>query len=456
MYTKRIPMIILLVLLFGAQASSQWLPQETPSLPEQYMIYSMKAVNKDVVWALADTTHALGPAVGFPRVLRTTDGGTTWTAIRVPETDGLFFMDVFALDEFTAWITSNCMCQSSDNLGGILHTTDGGETWTEQLHNIQTLFIHFFTGLVGVEVNSWSVKVTDDGGQTWESIPVENRPQYKSGEMNILMSSSNAMAAVGDTIWVPTSMGRVHRSTDRGHHWDVVSIPSMESRIITSLAFRDGLHGLAISCLDNVAGLAATTVARTTDGGVNWEIVQPAISQVSGTCLAYVPGTASTFVMVGDYLPGTAYTTDDGASWSYLDMDKYHTGVSFVDPMTGWTSCISYPSYKNNYIQTWHSGLLDIDPGSATNMTDVSLLGGCYPHPVVSQTSIPYRLQRSGWVHLTIYDLLGRRVRTLIDQNMNPGRYTTQFDGTGLPAGRYVLLLDAAGEVHTRMVTLQR
>ncbi|MCK4295788.1 MAG: T9SS type A sorting domain-containing protein, partial [Candidatus Marinimicrobia bacterium] len=68
-----------------------------------------------------------------------------------------------------------------------------------------------------------------------------------------------------------------------------------------------------------------------------------------------------------------------------------------------------------------------------------------YPNPFNPTTVIPFILEKSSIVRLTIYDMLGREIETLLDNKMNPGNYKINFDATGLASGTYVYRLDVDG-----------
>jgi hypothetical protein len=53
-----------------------------------------------------------------------------------------------------------------------------------------------------------------------------------------------------------------------------------------------------------------------------------------------------------------------------------------------------------------------------------------------------------------VFDVLGRRVRTLVDREQDAGRCTAWFNGAGLAAGTYLVRLRAAGQIETRSITL--
>jgi len=84
-----------------------------------------------------------------------------------------------------------------------------------------------------------------------------------------------------------------------------------------------------------------------------------------------------------------------------------------------------------------------------------------YPNPGNPLVSLRYRLARDGNVRLTVYDLAGREVRTLVDGPRTAGEHQVVWDGTdaaGRPAasGVYHLLLRAPDGVRRRAVSLAR
>jgi hypothetical protein len=91
-------------------------------------------------------------------------------------------------------------------------------------------------------------------------------------------------------------------------------------------------------------------------------------------------------------------------------------------------------------------------------------LGQNFPNPFNPFTVIGYQLPAAGRVTLRVYDLLGREVATLVDREMEAGRYEAGWDATGCASGVYFYTLNAtsrkgssAGEVHiTRKLLLMR
>jgi hypothetical protein len=87
-------------------------------------------------------------------------------------------------------------------------------------------------------------------------------------------------------------------------------------------------------------------------------------------------------------------------------------------------------------------------------MPNVILLAQNYPNPFNAQTAIEFSLNRSQFVRLTIYDLLGQEVATLIDGFMEAGNHTITFDASSLTSGVYFYRLRARDAIETRRMVL--
>ena len=78
-----------------------------------------------------------------------------------------------------------------------------------------------------------------------------------------------------------------------------------------------------------------------------------------------------------------------------------------------------------------------------------------YPNPFNPSTKINYSLPVEGNVTLKIYDILGREVRTLINNEMkSAGQYTINFDASTLPSGVYLYRLQSGDFVQVKKMML--
>ncbi len=85
--------------------------------------------------------------------------------------------------------------------------------------------------------------------------------------------------------------------------------------------------------------------------------------------------------------------------------------------------------------------------------TKFSLLQN-YPNPFNPGTVIEYGIPKSAPVELKVFDLLGRELSVLVDEQQAPGTYQVQFDGQNLPAGLYFYRLRAGEFCETRKMVI--
>jgi len=77
-----------------------------------------------------------------------------------------------------------------------------------------------------------------------------------------------------------------------------------------------------------------------------------------------------------------------------------------------------------------------------------------YPNPFNGQTTIRFDLKRAAQVELAVYDLLGRKVRTLLNEQRPAGRHTLRFDSANLASGFYFYRLSAGKTTQARKMLL--
>lgn len=94
---------------------------------------------------------------------------------------------------------------------------------------------------------------------------------------------------------------------------------------------------------------------------------------------------------------------------------------------------------------------------SINNSTDIPKeyeLGQNYPNPFNPSTQIRYSVPEQARVKLEVYNMLGQRVATLVNENKSPGRYEVNFDASGLSSGVYIYRLQAESHTESRQMML--
>jgi hypothetical protein len=86
---------------------------------------------------------------------------------------------------------------------------------------------------------------------------------------------------------------------------------------------------------------------------------------------------------------------------------------------------------------------------------DYDVLYNNFPNPFNSKTRIAYELLAYHKVNLTIYDILGREVKVLVNENQEKGLYEVQFDGSSLSSGVYFYKLEAFKTTAKKMILLK-
>ncbi|NUN68598.1 MAG: T9SS type A sorting domain-containing protein [Bacteroidetes bacterium] len=100
------------------------------------------------------------------------------------------------------------------------------------------------------------------------------------------------------------------------------------------------------------------------------------------------------------------------------------------------------------------SGTLIVGPKQGVPASFV--LYANYPNPFNPSTMIAYDVPATGAVTLKVFDLLGREVRTLVQEVQSPRQYTVRFDADGLSSGVYLYRLQLGDRVLTNRMVLRK
>jgi photosystem II stability/assembly factor-like uncharacterized protein len=400
---------------FAFPQPPQWLLQDNPAFAE---LFSVRALDGNVVWASGGNGAGTSPVV-----IRTTDGGATWTDATGNLQSGDLYC-VEAVGAASAWVGTGS--------GAIYATTDGGKSWAVQTYpGTQSPFIdgiRFFDGKNGFALGDpasgqsrYIVLKTTDGGTTWAHLPAE--PAGVSGEAGWNNSFCWTDPLHG---WFGTNQDKVWRTTDGGASW--TSSPTGSPNAY-GVAFRDASNGLAVH--------SNGSVARTVNGGATWS---PATSP---TNLGLVPvafprGTGSAWTSDGG---GVYRTLDQGQSWSAQTLFPLTGAVnhlSFTDTTTGWAVTSNGEVLK--YTPTLFTGAPETPGGG---LPGSYALEQNYPNPFNPSTVIRFRLPATSRVTILLFDILGRQLETIASGTYPAGVHETRLDAGALASGVYFYRLEA-------------
>lgn len=313
----------------------EWVSQASAFTHETRGIQYIHAIESLVVWATAfDGENPTNPVQEFTR---TGNGGKTWESGIIPNCSGLSPAMIFAVSIDTAYCPM--FRQSGSRPQGIYMTSCGGSYWTIQTDAIFTdpasfpNVVHFFDHkngfCMGDPVNGeFEIYTTSNSGTTWTPVLAENSPDPVSEENGVI----GYYSAFGDKAWFGTSKGRVYRTNDKGHHWDV-STTSLAGKYV-DVEFANELHGLAQDKELNTSG----ALSETFDGGVTWNDII-ITGDIGTTDFCFVPGTDNMWVSTESSIPdGSFCSYDGGHSWAPLALSNsvQLLAVDFISDSCGW------------------------------------------------------------------------------------------------------------------------
>jgi hypothetical protein len=285
---------------------------------------------------------------------------------------------------------------------------------------------------------------TVNGGANWSTVMSDTSVDL----FDVHFAGTNTGTAVG-------SRGAVFHTTDGGKSWTRQN--SGVSRDLFAVFLSNANTGTAVGSLG--------TILRTGDGGRTWQ------SQNSGTSDdlydVYIANFAQGIAVGGnpsDALAGGTmlYTNDGGASWKIQDPrtmnDLY--GIAFPAPNAGFVVGLA------GTILNTTTSITNFENPKPNGQPAAYTLFPNYPNPFRVNSSgasvtIGYWLSRPATVRLEIYNMLGQRVQTLVNQEQADGVYTVPWDGTDeagqlSASGIYFYRMEVQNAVQTQKLLLVR
>ncbi len=394
------------------------------------------------------------------------------------------YEDVFFANPTTGWVINI--------LGPVYKTTDGGHNW-----DTLTTFLHlllrsagFFdtqTGIIGTLDSNHILYRTTNGGTNWTEITNISNPKPK-GICGISIVNSQTAYACGRY----SSPGNIIKTTDAGLTWTSFILPSYVFCLVDCY-FWSPDSGIAVGGFENQV-TSGPMVLLTTNGGIVWDSVHTSTSGNYCWKISFISRNIG-YVSTENFSTLTHYfkTTNGGLNWvdkSFMVYDAQ--GIGFANENTGWIGGWgdgqNGPTYETTDAGlSWHlagfgslinrfrflsdtlayavgqsvykytSEPIGIQPISTEIPKQFSLEQN-YPNPFNPTTKIRFNiapplgangaplpltggdvtaLAGTVGVKLIVYDILGKEVATLVNEQLNPGTYRVSWDASNFPSGVY-------------------
>jgi uncharacterized repeat protein (TIGR01451 family) len=336
---------------------------------------------------------------------------------------------------------------------------------------------------------------SDDGGQTWTDAQVDLSGGMGGAPDGNPDGFAQIYAITEDilgTLFISANNGDVYRSFDRGVTWQKAKQLPMGSATTAFTLEADPTRPGTL-----YAGTFGDSLYVTTDFAETW-------SRPEGNGL----GSGYIFDIEIDPLSGNLFVgTAQGIYYSPNGGDDW-TGLNSAFPIPTVPPEVRNIAFDSNgafFASTWGQGVWSsvdwqadalsefaLRTGNVINMTvsngmvniftstgevfrlayegrsssvgteDADALPTAYtleqnyPNPFNPTTSIAFSLPESAQVSLAVYDVLGRRVATLVNGQLQAGQHSVQFEATSLPSGMYLYRLTTpSGSITQKMILLK-
>jgi photosystem II stability/assembly factor-like uncharacterized protein len=372
------------------------------------------SINLNAVYAVdANIIFGVGNSGG---ILKTTNGGSNWTLLNSGNTDTLF--SVFFTD-----INTGIVCGS---LGMVLRTTNSGLNWSSMTlipqRNLRSVYFPpSGTGNTGYICGTAQIFKTINAGLNWT-------PMLESGPDLYSIYFTDAL-----TGYACGSGGAIIKSTNGGTGW-------LSQTSGTSATLR------AIQFINSSTGWTAGTdskLYKTTNGGTTWAMYYN--QSLCGLYSVYFTSEQTGWVCGCE--GAINGTTNNGANWILQSFAStlYLYSMSFASPLTGWAV-----GTGGRILKTTSGGITFIQPVS-NEIPDKFFLYQNYPNPFNPSTKIKFDItlplrtseEETEGVKLSIYDILGKKISTLVNGQLKPGSYEIEWDASNYPSGVYYYRLEA-------------
>ncbi len=409
--TSRTLLLALLFTLMSASSRAQISQWDTTSLPRSYA-YHLQLDPQGRIYCFADSV-----------LYRSIDDGFTWTPL-----------GIFHRYAQTIVVNSTGTLYLGNDALGVFRSTDNGQHWSNSLvtEGCNGLAVHprgdLFAGLT--YTGNGKVHHSTDGGDTWTGVQLPNASNSFSTECFAFGDNDEVYAGTIDGFY---------RSTDFGMSWTQFNNGLLGRNVRKIVVATDQSVFIHTSYSASVDGLY-----RSTDRGQSWQRVSGTVPFFSGLTGAHDGN------LYGTSDAGVFRSSDNGVTWVNISVDL---GTS---PQL--TSIVAAPGghvlVGGRYV--FRSRTTVTGANETPFLPARFSLAQNYPNPFNPTTNIRFQISDDEFVSLKVFDMLGREVVTLMNENLKPGDYTITFSAGALASGVYVYRLQVGSSVEERKMILLR
>ena len=243
-----------------------------------------------------------------------------------------------------------------------------------------------------------------------------------------------------------------YASTDASGYWETFVKAGVYD--IYAYSVRPGYNKTFLSAVDCTEEIEINLCLEHAEIVVNGRVEDEQGGPVSGALISLLDPKSGSHV--------SSYTNESGEFELELAQGAYELYVSGNDNGGGSTVTDVVELHGDRSLNIrLGEGILGDDGQNAhkRGLYKAYLVGGNYPNPFNPSTTISYTVDQPSDIRLTVFDIRGRRVITLVDRFQDQGVYHIQWDGTNssgraLASGVYFYRMEAENYSVTRKMVL--
>lgn len=154
------------------------------------------------------------------------------------------------------------------------------------------------------------------------------------------------------------------------------------------------------------------------------------------------------------------YKNDSAENWQKIETNfnkHYHTAVLPELESENYSLKLFLKDNSGNSMEMIQSPAFvyeNVTSVKSLDILDKFMLHQNYPNPFNPQTTITYQIKERGNVKITIYNILGSKIKELVNENKTAGKYSINFSAENLPSGIYIYRLTSNNFSETKKFTL--
>lgn len=308
-------------------------------------------------------------------------------------------------------------------------------------------------------------KRSTDSGVSWDvDTRLTNNTSFSE------YSSVTVSGSVLHVVWADFRDGNdeiyYKRSTDAGISWGADTRLTNNSAISTRPSVSVSGTVVHVVWREDRDGNEEIYYKRSTDAGASWgtDTRLTNNSSLSWNPTVTVSGTV-VHVVWYDFRDGNGEiyykrSTDGGVSWGADTRLTNNTAESW-SPSVSVSGSVVHVVWQDDRDGNWEIHYKNDPTGNPIGIININseipeqfYLSQNYPNPFNPVTNIKFAIPKTGFVKLTIFELMGREIETLVNEYLDAGTYNADWNASGYSSGVYFYKIQAGEFIETRKMIL--